>query len=343
MVFTNGKISARQMQSLIILWIFSSALIGMPSAAVYNIYSVLIGAGLVLAECLLICYAEKRLNGNEKYHRLTAMLAGISMIIYAGINIKLLCGAVSIFLLPNTPAWIIALVFALAALYMAVLGSQAVGRSAELFLIIVGVNAVISAVLCLSDAGEGLLTSAFSITNQNVLLNGLKCACMFGGAQALYVLLPYTDGEEKTKKAVYAVLISVVAVVFFTYTAVSKFGINDTAARVYPALNIMDTVSLPFIFGDKQDVFMLRMWMFAVFAAVGFGVFSCGRVFSRSKTAYPHTIISAVIALAVSFIPQDINGAVQMLYTAGEISLIVFGVILPAISLTIGTKGGSRE
>ena len=280
MVFTNGKISARQMQSLIILWIFSSALIGMPSAAVYNIYSVLIGAGIVLAECLLICYAEKRLNGNEKYHRLTAMLAGISMIIYAGINIKLLCGAVSIFLLPNTPAWIIALVFALAALYMAVLGSQAVGRSAELFLIIVGVNAVI---------------------------------------------------------------ISVVAVVFFTYTAVSKFGINDTAARVYPALNIMDTVSLPFIFGDKQDVFMLRMWMFAVFAAVGFGVFSCGRVFSRSKTAYPHTIISAVIALAVSFIPQDINGAVQMLYTAGEISLIVFGVILPAISLTIGTKGGSRE
>ena len=67
MVFTNGKISARQMQSLIILWIFSSALIGMPSAAVYNIYSVLIGAGIVLAECLLICYAEKRLNGNEKY------------------------------------------------------------------------------------------------------------------------------------------------------------------------------------------------------------------------------------------------------------------------------------
>jgi len=47
--------------------------------------------------------------------------------------------------------------------------------------------------------------------------------------------------------------------------------------------------------------------------------------------------------LTVSFIPQDINGAVQMLYTAGEISLIVFGVILPAISLTIGTKGGSRE
>jgi len=229
----------------------------------------------------------------------------------------------------------------LTAVYMAVLGVQTVGRAGEILFLVVAINAVITAVLCLLDAGEGLLSSAASQKGVNIIGSGIKCASMFGGAQALFVLLPYTDGENKVKKAVYAVLIAVAVVVLFTYTAVSKFGLADTAARMFPALNIMDTVSLEFIFGDKQDVFMLRLWIFAVFSAVGLGIFSLGEVFGGKRHSIP-MLLSGLAALAVSVAVENAENAVYMLYTAGKISLVLFGVILPLASLFF-VKGGEAK
>ena len=103
MLFTNGRISVRQMQALIILWIFSSALIGMPSASVYNIYSVIIGAAIVLAECIFICIAEKRLRSSNVIYKAVYILSGISMIVYSGINIRLLSEAIGLYILSDTP------------------------------------------------------------------------------------------------------------------------------------------------------------------------------------------------------------------------------------------------
>lgn len=339
MLFTNGRISARQMQALIILWIFSSALIGMPSASVYNIYSVIIGALIVLAECIFICQAEKRLRNSAVLYRIIYILSGISMVVYAGINIRLLSEAIGLYILSNTPLWVISSVFALAALYVAVLGKQTLGRAGEIMFIIVAVNALITIFLCLSDAGEGLLRAAFSQSSENIILSGIKCSCMFGGVQALFFILPYTDGDDKNKKAAYAVIISELAVIVFTYISVSKFGLADTAVRMFPALNVMDTVNLQFIFGDKQDVFMLRMWIFAVFIAVGFGIYAFGRVISSTKKSGIQSVLGALAALAISFIPVNTTDTIQMLYTTGEVSLIIFGVVVPLIGLIFGEKG----
>ncbi|MCD8035941.1 MAG: spore germination protein [Clostridiales bacterium] len=337
MLFTNGRISARQMQALVILWIFSSALVGMPSAAVFNVYSVILGAVIVVAESWLICFVESKMK--PAVQKLSAWLAGISMIVYSGINLRLVCGAVSLYLLPNTPQWIVAAVFVLAAIYMAVLGIQTVGRAGELLFVIVAVNAVIAAILCFADASGGLLSSAFGGADENVIAGGIKCACMFGGVQALYVLLPYTDGENTAEKAVCAVVIAVAAAVLFTYTAVSKFGLADTAVRTYPALNIMDTVSFEYIFGDKQDVFMLRLWIFAAFGAVGLGIFSCGAVFGGKGW---YMVLSGLTALAVFAFAENINGTLRLLYLAGGVSLVLFGIILPLIAIFL-RMGGEKK
>ena len=229
MLFTNGRISIRQMQALIILWIFSSALIGMPSASVYNIYSVIIGAAIVLAECIFICIAEKRLRSSNVIYKAVYILSGISMIVYSGINIRLLSEAIGLYILSDTPMWIVSLVFILAALYSALLGKQTLGRTSEIMFLIVAVNAAITTVLCMIDAGGGLLSAAFAQPSENIILNGIKCSCMFGGIQALFFILPHTDGADRNKKAVYAVIIAEIAVIVFTYISVSKFGLTDTS------------------------------------------------------------------------------------------------------------------
>ncbi len=339
MLFTNGRISVRQMQALIILWIFSSALIGMPSASVYNIYSVIIGAAIVLAECIFICIAEKRLRSSNVIYKAVYILSGISMIVYSGINIRLLSEAIGLYILSDTPMWIVSAVFVLAALYSALLGKQTLGSTSEIMFLIVAVNAAITTVLCMIDAGGGLLSAAFAQPSENIILNGIKCSCMFGGVQSLFFILPHTDGADRNKKAVYAVIIAEIAVIVFTYISVSKFGLTDTSLRMFPALNIMDTVNLQFIFGDKQDVFMLRMWIFAVFIAVSFGVYAFGNAISFEKNSSIQTILGALAALAVSFVPVNTTETVQLLYTVGEASLIIFGIAVPLISFIFAGKG----
>ncbi|GFI60883.1 spore germination protein YndE [Clostridiales bacterium] len=342
MLFSNGKISARQMQSLIILWIFSSAFVSLPSVAVSNIYSVLIGAGIVIAECILICYAHEYMKGRQELYKIVAAASGISMIFYAALNIRLLCGAIAILLLPNTPAWIISAVLAATALYMAVLGPQTVGRAGELIFIIVAINAIVAFILCLSDTGSAIVNASYR-GDGNIIVNGLRCACMFGGAQVLYVLLPYTDGNDKEKKSIYAVVIAIIASAAFTYVAITKFGLRDAALRAYPTLNIMDTVSLDSLFGDKQDVFMLRIWLFAVFSAVGLGIFACGASLSITEKGRIEIIISALAAAVLSLIPWDTERSIQMLYNLGEISLLVFGLAIPFMSIIGQGKGRKTE
>ncbi len=342
MIFSNHKISARQMQAAIVLIIFSSSLIGLPSTAVYNIYSVIIGALITAAECIIICAASKRLEYSSKIKWLINTAAGVSLIIYAGINIKLLCSAVSMYLLPKTPFWITAAVFVLAALYMACLGTQPAGRTGEIIFVIVAVNAVLAAGICLYDTKGGLLTAAFEQAGEDVVINGLKCSFMFGGVQSLFILLPSTDGEKKEKKAVYAVIIALAAVVVFTYTAVSKFGLNDTSERLFPALNIMDTVNLEALFGDKQDVLMLRMWFFAVFAAVGFEILIFGRALSAERLFKPMAIIGASAAFVTSFLFDDINIAIAALYVTGGVSLALFAVLAPVLSIFVKKVEGKN-
>ena len=148
---------------------------------------------------------------------------------------------------------------------------------------------------------------------------------MFGGAQSLFILLPETEGENRSKKAICAVMMALAAVVAFTYTAVSKFGLGDTADRVFPALNIMDTVNLEAFLGDRQDVLMLRMWFFAVFAAVGFEILLFGKGLAKDGGS-ALLICAGAAAFALSLIFDGASSAVAGIYLTGGVSLAVFAV-----------------
>ena len=334
MIFDNSRISARQMQALLILWIFSTALIALPSLS-GGLYAMLAGGVIIVAECGLISFAVKRMG--MLMRKISAVLAGVSMIFYTGMNIRLLCSAVGLYLLPDTPSRITAAVFVIAAVYAAFLGIQTIGRAGEIIFVIAAVNAVIAAVLCLFDEGREIVGAVGQ--GQGGVSNGLQNAFLFGGGQALFVLLPRTDGEKTGGKAVLAAVIAVLAAVLFAWIALVKFGAADTAARAFPALNIMDTVSLEFIFGDKQDVFMLRLWILAVFSAVGLGIFAFGNIFGENGA---YSAVGGAMAFAMSFVPKTAEEALWLIYMAGAICLVLFGALLPLIGILFRKAGGEK-
>ena len=334
MIFDNSRISARQMQALLILWIFSTALIALPSLS-GGLYAMLAGGVIIVAECGLISFAVKRMG--MLMRKISAVLAGVSMIFYTGMNIRLLCSAVGLYLLPDTPSRITAAVFVIAAVYAAFLGIQTIGRAGEIIFVIAAVNAVIAAVLCLFDEGREIVGAVGQ--GQCCVSNGLQSAFLFGGGQALFVLLPRTDGEKIGSKAVSAAVIAVLAAALFAWIALVKFGAADTAARAFPALNILDTVSLEFIFGDKQDVFMLRLWILAVFSAVGLGIFAFGNIFGENGA---YSAVGGAMAFAMSFVPKTAEEALWLIYMAGAICLVLFGALLPLIGILFRKAGGEK-
>lgn len=336
MIFDNSRISARQMQALLILWIFSTALIALPSLS-GGLYAMLAGGGIIIAECAVISFAVKRMG--MLMRKISAVLAGGSMIFYTGMNIRLLCSAVGLYLLPDTPSRITAAVFIIAAVYAAFLGIQTIGRAGEIIFVIAAVNAVIAATLCLFDEGREIVGTVVQSQSGSVISSGLQNAFLFGGGQALFVLLPRTDGEKTGGKAVLAAVIAVLAAVLFAWIALVKFGAADTAARAFPALNIMDTVSLEFIFGDKQDVFMLRLWILAVFSAVGLGIFAFGNIFGENGA---YSAVGGAIAFAMSFVPKTAEEALWLIYMAGAVCLALFGALLPLIGIVFGKVGGEK-
>jgi len=341
----NTKISVRQMQSLIILWIFSVAVVGIPYV-VKDIMSLLLGAVFVVIEYVFICYASRKLMNNALIQKVFSILAGISILIYSGILIRLMCGAVNIFLLPETPVFAITITIVLVALYSSLLGIQTIGRTGEIIFFIVAVISVITVVFCAVDSGKTAIDflNDFDFMTDNIINNALNIMIMFGTPSILLVLLPYTYGMKRELSAIKASIISVVAALIFVLIALFKFGYADIGKRIFPVLNIMDTVSLPFVFGDKKDIFMIRLWILAVFCAICIGLFVCGRAFSTGKAANKTwLIVCAIGVFTVSFILPNVILSFGLLYDVGKISAIVFGVIIPFICIFIKKKGSAGD
>lgn len=341
----STKISVRQMQALLILWIFSVAVVGIPYV-VNDITSLLLGAVFAVIEYVLICYASKKLMNNIVLEKIAGGFAGISILIYSGILIRIMCGAVNIFLLPETPVFAITLAIVFVAFYSSALGLQSIGRASEILFAVTAVITITAFVFCAIDTSRSAIDffKDFEIFGDDLIGNAIKAMFMFGTPSMILVLLPHTCGKNREISAVKALIISVVAVVIFVVIAIFKFGYTDIGVRIFPVLNIMDTVNLPFVFGDKRDIFMIRMWLLAVFSAICSGLFICGRAFSPGKnTSKICLIICAGCVFAISFFLPNVIFSFGMLYSLGKVSAIIFGAVIPFISLFIKKKGSADK
>lgn len=341
----ESKISIRQMQSLLILWIFSVAVVGIPYV-VKDILSLLVGSVFVVIEYVFISYASRKLMNNAVLQKVFSLIAGISILVYSGILIRIMCGAVNIFLLPETPVFAITLAIVMVALYSSLLGLQTIGRMGEIIFAIAAIIAVIAVLFCSIDTGKTAIDflNDFDFKGNNIINNAFKAMFMFGTPSILLVILPYTYGMNRELSAIKASIIAVVAAIVFVLIATFKFGYADIGERIFPVLNIMDTVSLPFIFGDKKDVFMIRMWILAVFCAICIGLFVSGRAFSFGKSASKvWLIVCAVGVFAISFILPNVLLSFDLLYNVGKISVFVFGAIIPFLCIFIKKKGSAGK
>ena len=333
--FENRKISVKQLQTIIVLWTLAFSLSAVPYF-IKNIYSVIIGAVFSVLICIFTAFAAEKIqkNNNTVLKTISQKLSSVNAFMYTVFLVRLVCSAVNIYLLPSAPVWILALLFIIAAMYCVFLGIQTIGRSAEIIFIFVLVSMVTAVIFCTTDFAEGLKTK--SIFDLNRSYANMRALFLFGSPVILYNLISCTDGKKRASSAVKAYVIGLVISVLLIVFSIAEFGrFNE---KIFPVISLTSTVNMPHIFGDTENVLMLRIWFLSAFASTATGIYISSEII-RAERKYI-LVFSVLVIIAASFL-KNVSSVFDMLYFVGIISVVFAGIIIPVLSLI--TKDGAKK
>lgn len=333
--FENRKISVKQLQTIIVLWTLAFSLSAVPYF-IKNIYSVIIGAVFSVLICIFTAFAAEKIqkNNNTVLKTISKKLSSVNAFMYTVFLVRLVCSAVNIYLLPSAPVWILALLFVIVAMYCVLLGIQTIGRSAEIIFIFVLVSMVTAVIFCTTDFVEGLKTK--SIFDLNKSYADMRTVFLFGSSVILYNLISYTDGTKRASSAVKAYAIGLTVSVLLMVFSIAEFG--GFNKKIFPVISLTSTVNMPHIFGDKENVLMLRIWFLSAFASTATGIYISSEII-RAERKYI-LVFSVLVIIAASFL-KNVSFVFDMLYFVGIISVVFAGIIIPVLSLI--TKDGAKK
>ena len=333
--FENRKISVKQLQTIIVLWTLSFSLSAVPYF-VKNIYSIIIGAVFSVLICIFTAFAAKKIqkNNNTVLKTISKKLSSVNAFMYTVFLVRLVCSAVNIYLLPSAPVWILALLFVIAAMYCVLLGIHTIGRSTEIIFIFVLVSMVTAVIFCTTDFAEGLKTK--NIFDLNKSYADMRALFLFGSPVILYSLISYTDGTKRASSAVKAYAIGLIVSVSLIVFSTAEFGrFNE---KIFPVISLTSTVNMPHIFGDKENVLMLRIWFLSAFASTAMGIYISSEIIKAERKYI--LLFSVLVIIEVSFL-KNVSFVFDMLYFVGIISVVFAGIIIPVLSLI--TKDGAKK
>lgn len=333
--FENRKISVKQLQTIIALWTLAFSLSAVPYF-IKNIYSVIIGAVFSVLICIFTAFAAEKIqkNNNTVLKTILKKLSSVNSFMYTVFLVRLVCSAVNIYLLPSAPVWILALLFVIAAMYCVLLGIQTIGRSTEIIFIFVLVSMVTAVIFCTTDFAEGLKTK--NIFDLNKSYANMRALFLFGSPVILYNLISCTDGTPIALSAVKAYVIGLVISVLLIVFSIAEFGgFNE---KIFPVISLTSTVNMPHIFGDKENVLMLRIWFLSAFASTATGIYISSEIIKAERKYI--LLFSVLVIIAASFL-KNVSFVFDMLYFVGIISVVFAGIIIPVLSLI--TKDGAKK
>ncbi len=336
--FENRKISVKQLQTIIVLWTLAFSLSAVPYF-VKNIYSVIIGAVFSVLICIFTAFTAEKIQKNNNtvlnvLKTISKKLSSVNAFMYTVFLVRLVCSAVNIYLLPSAPVLILALLFVMVAMYCVLLGIQTIGRSTEIIFIFVLVSMVTAVIFCTTDFAEGLKTK--NIFDLNKSYANMRALFLFGSPVILYNLISCTDGTPIASSAVKAYVIGLAISVLLIVFSIDEFGgFNE---KIFPVISLTSTVNMPHIFGDKENVLMLRIWFLSAFASTATGIYISSEIIWAERKCI--LVFSVLVIIAASFL-KNVSFVFDMLYFVGIISVVFAGIIIPVLSLI--TKDGAKK
>ena len=358
----NRKISLRQLQVLLLLDSFGTAVLFLPaelaqlSGKACWTMALLGGGVFVLASFLLAKIGERMSAGTavDWYRDIfgyipgTAILAGLAFkILLDGLlELRIFSEIICRAMLPNTPVWAISFVILLAAGLLAAKGAECRGRSGEVLFLaaVIPLVIVLAAVAVSAEYGRIQPVTAPAL---GTIKEGLFAMSIpFQGLTFLYFVFPLLQKKEKVASAVVtSSLLSSGILVVVVFLCLAVYGEGVLAEKLLPSLQMLERVSFTGIFLTRQDLLLLWFWMVSVCiflsGTVYYGAFLGMRLFRQQREKRKNWIWGWLALLfGASLLPENMAAAYRLRLMFSPWLNLLYLLVLPVVLLILKKRRG---
>lgn len=360
----NRKISLRQLQALLLLDCFGTAVLFLPAELAQLsgrgcwVAALVGGGGLVLVSLLLTNVGKRFAEGTVVdwcrnsfgYLFGTVILVGLAgKLLFDGLlELRIFSEIICHAMLPNTPVWVISLLILAVAGALAVQGVECRGRTAEILFFVVAIPIVVILISVAISAEYGRVNPVEIPDFQGWASGIFAMSIIFQGLTFLYFIFPNLKKPKQASSAVaISSILTTVVVTVIVFLCLAAYGEGVLAGKLLPTLQMLERVSFTGVFLARQDVLLLWFWMASVC------IFLSGTVFygsvlgmrlcrQKKETRKKWLLFCLLLLFAASFLVEDLSAAYRLRMQVAPWLNLLFLVVLPVALLIFG-KGEDRN
>ena len=360
----NRKISLRQLQVLLLLDCFGTAVLFLPaelaqvSGKACWLAALFGGLFFVAIAFLLSCVGSNMPEGTAVEWFQTCFGSVWGLVLSFGLAVVLLfCGMLELrlfsevvcrFMLPNTPLWVLSVVILAVSGSLAAQGTECRGRAAEILFFVVTIPLVIIliAVAVSSEYGRVLPLEIPNFQGSRQGISGMSV--LFQGLLFLYFIFPDLQKPALAKKKVLqSTLLIVLIVTLIIFLCLVVYGKPILSEKLLPALQMMERVSFTGIFLTRQDILLLWFWMASVCIFLS-GILFYGsllgvRLRKQTEESRKRWLwICLILVFLASFLPENMAEAYHLRQRILPWFQLVYLFFVPLLLLLVTKRKGGK-
>jgi spore germination protein len=351
----NDKISSRQMQIILILYIFGFGVLALPRTVTVRAgqngwMSVAVAAAAVMVLVYFIAELARKSGGKcfaefvdiivgKPLGKLICILFASRLIILGGLRLRVFGESVREYMLPFTHSWIVLCAMLLLCVYAAVKKFEIQARLAEILVFFMIIPLAYVFFVSLKGSDFSNLLPVWEAVPNRVIRGAYDAVFSFSGIELLLLIIPFVSRDAKIRmKSVSTVAVLGLLMIFVVISTISVFGAVSVSQKTWPVFQMMDSAEIPGRFFARQGAFIMCFWIISAFAAISAEIFFSSvlvkDVINLGKRRY-YVILSAAAVLLVALVPQNLTAFQTILKAIERYSGIAFMFIIPFILLII--------
>ncbi|MDD4844270.1 MAG: endospore germination permease [Anaerotignum sp.] len=362
----NQKISVRQLQSMLLLYYFSTAVLFLPSEAAISagnscwLVTILWGIASAVIAVFLAYLGERHptYTAVEWYKSsfgrvlgtVVAFALGGKLAFDGAMELRLFCEIITSSMLPSTPLWLIILLTLALCAMTALNGTECSARAAEILFFLVFVPLLFVLIFVAISTGYHRVLP-IQMPNMEELRKGVPFfGQLFQGLIVFLFVFPYLQKRRHFCRRIFLTSLLATAVLsVIVFLSLAVYGAEVLSEKMLPTLQMMERVSFSGIFLGRQDLFLLWLWMVTVFLYVAmilfFGMELCTRVFKSKKQQGNRWIILWFPLIFIGAIfPRDMAEVYAARLRVSPWLNGIFFVLLPLVTFGIDAiKGRGKK
>ena len=365
MFSNNEKISLRQMQILVIMYLFGSNIISLPATvtelgkrgwwliligifALTLLYAGILNSLAKMFENETIVEYGKRLLPKVLYFIVIIGLV-FKLTLDVSMEIRTFSEIVKEHILYETPSEVVVFTLLLISAYMARSGIEAEARMGELLVIIL-IPLVIIFLIVAFQVDYVNLRPIFEFSKKDIF-NGIKeTAFVFNSLEFILFLYPTVIKKKEAGSSLFTALILIFAVDFvITLLTIAHFGIVDVQHHIWPVMQMLQSINFPNAIFERVDIFINTFWILSIFMYTSINLYIISNIFARlRKTSKTYLFVLPLLPIIyiIAFLPKNLIDNYEAIkrtnFFTGSLYLIIIPVILLAIAKLKGRRAKSE-